>query len=297
VSRRQLLAAGHTDADIRRMVRRRELTRVHPGVYVDHTGPLTWMQRAWAGVLAVWPAALAAESVVSPGGPVVVAVDRNRRVTRPQGVRVVHVTDLHGLVRWNLGPPRVRFDEAVLDLAAAAPSELAATGVLADAVQSRQTTADRLLAALDQRRRIRRRTFLTAVLRDVRDGTHSALEHGYLTRVERPHGLPVALRQHPGVGLYRDVTYAEGDTYVELDGRTFHDNARSRDADLDRDLDAAADGRETLRLGWGQVFDRPCATAGKVAVVLRARGWTGTFRRCPACPASSSDATPGSRGR
>ena len=285
VSRRQLLAAGHTDANIRRMIRRKELTRVHDGVYVDHTGPLTWLQRAWAGVLAVWPAALTAESVVSPGGPVVVAVDRCRHVTRPDGVRIVYVTNLDEQVRWNLGPPRVRFEAAVLDLAASAPSELAAIGVLADAVQSRQTTAERLLTALDRRRRVRRRAFLAAVLRDVRDGTHSALEHGYLTKVERPHGLPVADRQEPGVGLYRDVTYADLDTYVELDGRLFHDNARSRDAELDRDLDAAADGRETLRLGWGQVFDRPCVTARKLAVVLRTRGWVGSFRRCPDCPA------------
>lgn len=35
VSRRQLLALGARKHDIDRLVRRRELTRVHPGVYVD----------------------------------------------------------------------------------------------------------------------------------------------------------------------------------------------------------------------------------------------------------------------
>ena len=114
------------------------------------------------------------------------------------------------------------------------------------------------------------------------------LEHGYLTRVERPHGLPAGDRQQAGGGAYRDVAYPEHGTYVELDGRLFHDNGRARDADLDRDLDAAADGHETLRLGWGQVFDRPCATALRVAAVLRARGWTGTLRRCRDCPASGT---------
>ena len=36
--RRQLMAAGCAPADLERMLRRRELTRVLPGVFVDHTG-------------------------------------------------------------------------------------------------------------------------------------------------------------------------------------------------------------------------------------------------------------------
>ncbi|MDP3891593.1 type IV toxin-antitoxin system AbiEi family antitoxin domain-containing protein [Nocardioides sp.] len=59
VARRQVLECGGTDNDIERLVRRREWARVHTGVYVDHTGPLSWEQRAWAAVLAHWPAALA----------------------------------------------------------------------------------------------------------------------------------------------------------------------------------------------------------------------------------------------
>jgi hypothetical protein len=51
VCRRQLMAAGCAPADLERMLRRRELTRVLPGVFVDHTGVPTWHQRAWAGVL------------------------------------------------------------------------------------------------------------------------------------------------------------------------------------------------------------------------------------------------------
>lgn len=40
-----------------------------------------------------------------------------------------------------------------------------------------------------------RRAWLRDVLEDVALGTCSLLEHGYLTRVERPHGLPRCLRQ------------------------------------------------------------------------------------------------------
>jgi hypothetical protein len=41
VSRRQLIELGCADHDIRRMLRRRELARVHDGVYIHHTGPPT----------------------------------------------------------------------------------------------------------------------------------------------------------------------------------------------------------------------------------------------------------------
>lgn len=52
IARSQLTAVHARDHDIRRMVRRRELTLVHQAVYVNHTGPLTDKQRAWAAVLA-----------------------------------------------------------------------------------------------------------------------------------------------------------------------------------------------------------------------------------------------------
>ncbi|KAA1421675.1 type IV toxin-antitoxin system AbiEi family antitoxin domain-containing protein [Nocardioides humilatus] len=58
IARRQMLSTGFTPAFVARKVRRREWVQVHPGVYVDHTGALTWQQRAWAAVLACWPAAL-----------------------------------------------------------------------------------------------------------------------------------------------------------------------------------------------------------------------------------------------
>lgn len=52
VARRQLLDLDGVDrVEVTRMLRRRDLTEVHRGVYVEHTGPLTWSQRAWAAVL------------------------------------------------------------------------------------------------------------------------------------------------------------------------------------------------------------------------------------------------------
>ena len=72
---------------------------------------------------------------------------------------------------------------------------------------------------------------------------------------------------------------------VELDGRLFHDSAAARDRDLDRDLDAASLGgdRQTVRLGYGQVFGRPCRTAYKLALVMQRRGWAEALSPCAEC--------------
>lgn len=41
IARRQSLAAGCPPTAIRRLLRRRDWATIHPGVYVNHTGPLT----------------------------------------------------------------------------------------------------------------------------------------------------------------------------------------------------------------------------------------------------------------
>ncbi len=296
VSRRQALAAGLQPHDVRRLVRRREWAMVHPGVYVDHTGPLTWLQRAWAAVLATEPSALshgsALRAVDGPGrrgpddAPIHVAVDRSRTVEPPPGVVRHYLGSLDARVLWNASPPRVRVEHAVLDVAAGAADDFAVVAEIAEAVQSRRTTAGRLAEALAARERIARRGFLAGVIADVAEGTCSVLEHGYLERVERAHGLPRAERQVVASSrglVLRDVDYRRYGVLVELDGRLFHDTARARDRDLDRDLDAAVDRRLTVRIGWGQVFGRPCETAPRIGVLLQQRGWTGSPTTCPAC--------------
>jgi hypothetical protein len=64
ISRRQILELHGTDHDIARMVRRRQLVAIHPGVYVNHTGEPSRHQLEWAAVLHYWPAALTRESAL-----------------------------------------------------------------------------------------------------------------------------------------------------------------------------------------------------------------------------------------
>jgi hypothetical protein len=199
---------------------------------------------------------------------------------------VHRLTGLDAKTLWNTSPPRGRIEEAALDIAADKSSDFDAISTLADLVQCRQTTVPRLLSALHGRARIARRDFLEAVLHDVGEGACSALEHAYLSRVERPHGLPVANRQLRASArnpTYRDVVYREHGLVVELDGRLFHDNAGARDRDLDRDLDGAVDGLTGIRIGWGQAVGRPCATAAKIGRILNRLGWSDRVVPCPQC--------------
>jgi len=163
--------------------------------------------------------------------------------------------------------------------------------VLATACNSRRTTPARLLGSLGARLRVARRDWLASVLRDIADGTCSVLEHGYLVHVERPHVLPRGERQQPGASargaVFRDVVYEEFALVVELDGRAFHSAVAERDRDLERDLDAAVARLETLRIGYGQVFERACTTAERVAKVLNRRGWTGSVTPCQRCRRSA----------
>lgn len=297
ISRRQAHECGLDDNDLRRLMRQRALAIAHPGVYVAHTGPLSWQQRAWAAVLAAWPAALSHESAIraanGPGrrdatdaGVIHVAVGPGRKLVLPPDVVLHRVGALSSQVMWNRSPPRLRIEEAALEIAAECDSDFEAVSVLAQVVSDRQTTARRLLDALADRSRIARRQFLHNVLNDVELGTCSVLEHGYLTLVERAHGLPTAVRQAIDLSrgtLYRDVLHAEFGQIVELDGRLFHSGAHRRDVDLDRDLDAAIQHLNTVRVGWGQIFERPCRTAARIAVLLQRRGWTGEPHTCHAC--------------
>lgn len=83
--------------------------------------------------------------------------------------------------------------------------------------------------------------------------------------------------------VYRDVEYVDHGLIVELDGQLGHTSTRDRDDDMERDLDAALTSRTTVRLGWGQIHERACSSARKIALMLRQRGWTGEFQRCRDC--------------
>ncbi len=195
VARWQLRDLGAREHDIVRMVRRRELAIAHPGVSVNHTGPLTWDQRTGVAVLACWPAALSHQSACPggpSGGPVHVAVDHRRSVQPPTRVVVHRTADFVARVDWRKSPPRIHPGHA--DVALLKRSVSDRFGVFSDACQTRDVSVSDIRAALASRRRVPVGGLLEALLDDLDTGACSVLERGYLD-LERRHGLPAADRQ------------------------------------------------------------------------------------------------------
>ncbi|MCW2810824.1 MAG: hypothetical protein JWP61_1282 [Friedmanniella sp.] len=269
----RLLAAGHWH-------------RMAPGLVRTGAEEPPWLAWAWGGVLLGGPAARlgAAASaylygLTEPPAQVVVLVSRDaRRVSRPPWV---FVQDRAARRPGTGAPPRLRVEDAVLDLAAEL-DERGVVGLVTQAVQTRRTTSAALRRRLQERGHVRHRALLAALLGDVAQGAESPLEVGYLRQVERPHGLPRGVRQQRRIGQVRDVGYEAYAVVVELDGRLGHDGT-DRFRDMWRDNATAASGEVTLRYGFGDVTTRPCEVAAQVAVVLRGRGWTGLGRSCPRC--------------
>ena len=230
----------------------------------------------------------------APKGPVHVAVDWTRRVAPQPGIRIHRVRELED---------RVHGTSRHLASGSRWPRWRRPTG--------RRTTSRRSLpwprgrvtahggrplhAEIERRGRLRRRALLTELLADLERGTHSVLEHGYLVRVLRPHGLPEPTSQQKvveggAVTQYRDAAHAELNLSVELDGQ-LHDGSEARDEDADRDLDDLARGKVTPRLRYRQVFATPCRTASRLAELFRGRGWEGLPHACgaPGCPVGQDE--------
>ncbi|MFI5624188.1 hypothetical protein ACIA03_12050 [Nocardioides sp. NPDC051685] len=295
LSHAQLAAGGLTRADMVRMQRRKEIVRVHPRVYVDHTGPLTWHQRAWAAVLYAAPAYVCGPSVEAPRterprvpgvvpDPIHVAIDQTRRVAPQPGIVIHRLTNLETHAHGGV-PPRLKLEDNALAMAHDARSEIDAIASLADVVGRAYVTADSLRGALDRFPSLRRRAWIAKIIDDLESGTNSVLEHGYLSKVERAHALPRSERQTvratPEGNQFRDVEYAAYGLVVELDGALGHDTWRDQARDADRALDdLATTGTVTARLRWHQVFGTSCRTARSIARVLASRGWTDSPTPC-----------------
>jgi hypothetical protein len=303
VSRAQVLGLGLTDGWVQHQLKAQRWQRLHTGVYATFTGEPSWEARCWAALLRcgdgaalagptalhVWHPRMPGVAAAARQHDIVVAVDEAHRPRSGGGVEVWSVADLARHVHPARTPPLLRFDATVLLTASRAPTPDDAIATVADACQSRRTTPGRLLELLEEMpANLRLRRFLREVLADVATGAYSFLEVRYLRDVERPHELPTARRQrrvsvgrHP---CFRDVEYLGLAVVVELDGRLGHEDFVSRADDMDRDTDTAKDGARTARIGYLQVMSRRCATAQRVADLLRLGGWTGQARRCgPGC--------------
>lgn len=182
--------------------------------------------------------------------------------------------------------PKVLIENAVVEACAGAGTDNVIS-ILAKALSSGRTTAQRLHKTVAASSNLPGRKLLLELLGEAQLGVESPLELRYLHDVERAHGLPHGTRQRSNsVATRTDVTYPEYATLVELDGRVHHQGLAAH-LDMGRDNDHRLLGLFTLRYGWVIITADPCLVAAQVARALRLGGWEGeptTCHRCAGAP-------------
>ena len=149
------------------------------------------------------------------------------------------------------------------------------------AVQSRRTTAQRLGRCAAARRRLRHRRLLNQLLGDIGQGAQTPSSSASCTMSSGRTGfLGGTASTAPGT----DRTGRTCGTRSTSSSSSWTDGwattASAGSANMYRDNAGVVEGVVTLRYGWHDVTDRPCAMAFQVGDVLMRRG----------CSASRSDA-------
>lgn len=298
LTRAEVLEEGGTPDWISHQVSSRRWQRMYPGVYVTHTGTLSWRTRMVAALRycgqgaaishrsadAYWFQRTEAQRL-TVRGPVEVSVPWTR-IVRPQlGLRVYRRRTMPDL---RLGLLTVTGEaDTALDLIDRLISEDDVVGVVTRVC--RQVDPAELRRVAGRRSRLRHRSLVMDLVADVEDGIESPLEHRYHRDVERAHGLPRAqlqLRERlSGRWTRADCRYRRYLLRVELDGQLAHPGGRT-DRDTWRDNAALlATDETTLRYRWRHVAVEACSTATQVVAALRRGGWLGVPRPCsPTCP-------------
>lgn len=294
VSRAQAMATGLTAKQVRWRVESGDWQTIHAGVYLTNTGALTWRARAWAGllrcgtgsVLILEAAALLWRLERVEPAIIAIGVPAGRHPRPVRGVRVVQRTRLRH-VKVD-GFPTTRLAQTVIDLADRAHCTLDdAVSVAARACQQRSVDERALLEELESRGRHRLRRELRLAFGQIGEGAESLPEVWFVTRVQRPHGLPDFRRQAKEPDSTRtDLKDDVHGVNVEIDGQLWHAGERFH-GDRARDRRAAGRGEVTLRMTYLELDRTPCELAGDVGRTLLRRGWSGALVPCsPGCPAT-----------
>jgi hypothetical protein len=296
ISTQQALAFGMSAGDIRWKVRSGRWQAVYRGVYATFSGKLSREARLWAAVLRAGDnAALSHETAAELLG-FSAAPSEVIHVTVPSASDPARWSDLDGVVihrstHWRgcagmtLELPVTPGVTTVLDLVESARTLDDAFGWLSRALDQGAALPASLMSALAQRKKFARRRWLNDALAGIEDGISFPLERRWVYDVERPHGLPRAVRQAPQPAA--DGTRHLGNLYepfnvaIELDKPALH-----LQEELDRDRYLAnetviAIGAVTLRYGFTEVANHPCEQAEQVARALIKHGWDA--RKLKAC--------------
>ncbi|MCK0110713.1 type IV toxin-antitoxin system AbiEi family antitoxin domain-containing protein [Ornithinimicrobium sp. F0845] len=256
--RKDLRAAGLTDADIRAEVEAGRWTRLgrHTiGVTVSRTEGRA--RRWWA----VWEsgsgAVLDGEAALIEAGLKNWTLSHDQiRVSLPSGCTAHPLPGVRpGYPRrlgdvMTAGLPRTAPAVAAVRAAQEATSDRQSATILAMTVQQRLVRPQDLLAEWQRVQRSPRAAFLTAVIRDICDGAHSLGELDFAALC-RDRGLPApsrqTLREGPNGHYYLDVYWEDLDLHVEVDG-CHHQLGMAMVSDAFRQNEIALNQDITLRI-------------------------------------------------
>jgi very-short-patch-repair endonuclease len=286
VTTSQAAAAGMSKGAIRWKVTKGHWRRLYPGVFVTHTGPISWHTRAAAALASAGPGAvLGHRSALAVWGLCrrphrLTIVVPSRRQPRVPGV-FVHRTRCpeRQVVDGLAVTPLARTILDIADLPGARLDDVISW--CARACQQRLTTPEQLRQALKGRRAHRRRAQLRLILGDVAEGVESLAEYRFLRNVVRAHGLPKFRTQVRRGQVRADFDNQEFGVRAEVDGQLWHAGDRFH-ADRLRDRKSTAQGVATVRATWWDVSDRPCDLAVDLGKTFATRGWTGRLVPCSA---------------
>ncbi len=288
ISRQQLLDHGVSRSAIDRRLRTGALARTLPGVYVVAGSPDTVARRRWVALLAVGAqvvlsfdtaARIHRLNAVAATGPVVVTVPHSGSQALA-GVVVHQISDLTADDVMDVdGFPVTSVPRTIVDLAATWRQGRLRLA-LDDAVAAKRTTDAEVGTCLRSvARRGKPGVQLLARLLDERGPGEappaSVLERDFFVLVARS-PLPDPKRQYPlprtdGVPGLVDAAWPGVKLIVEVDGRRWHQRLADIKRDRDRDLHAAAQGWQVVRLLHEHIVRAPEETLRQLLEVYEVR--------------------------
>lgn len=279
VSRRQLSGLGVGPRAIEHRVACGRLHRVHRGVYAVGHARLSPRGRLMGAVLAAGPGAFAGRRSAAPLWDLPAPAARGIEVTVPRARRArpgltLRAAFLPADERTILdGIPVTTVPRTLLDLAAVvAPHQL--ERAVNDAERRRLTdplSLEALASRYPGRRGVAAVRALLAARRIGLSVTRSELESRFLVVLDsaglpRPVGntfLPIR-----GRSVEVDCVWVAQRVIVELDGRSFHEQARAFEEDRLRDRELAVAGWRVVRVTWRQLHEGRAALIADLRALL-----------------------------
>lgn len=269
VTRRELLAAGVTEAEIRHRLGNGALLREHPGVFrVGHSAPSVEARYAAAVLACGEGAALSGRAAAhlygllpGPAPPPEVTAPRKRCV---KGVctRRASVID----ATTHRGIPITTVPATLVALAAVLSGE-ALGRACHDAGVKYRTTPAQVRKLIERRPNGRGAGKLRRILDGDDPITIGKLERGFLELLRRAR-LPSPVTNRSAGGRRVDCRWPEARLTVELDGYRYHNSRHAWERDRQREREGRARGDEFRRYTWADVYDEPAATVAELRRLL-----------------------------